>query len=112
MKLSRSGSFSPAEIGNPDYSKPPQLGGGTISAQASKIPADDQVITTHGIKHLIMNISNVSSAISAFQPAAPVKTAPKQRADNDGDSDDRAGAVLSAPAQSESAEGGKLNVLA
>jgi len=59
-----------------------------------------------------MNISNVSASASAYQPAASAKTAPKKRADNDGDADDRAGAVASAPAQPESAETSKLNVLA
>ena len=57
-----------------------------------------------------MNISNTSSAAKAYQPAAPVNAQPKQRADNDGDADDRAGAVASA--QSEAAESGRLNVLA
>jgi len=60
-----------------------------------------------------MNISNVSSA-TTYPPQAATSARPAPRADHDGDSDDRAGAVSSAaaPAQAEATEAGKLNVKA
>ena len=61
-----------------------------------------------------MNISNVSSASNTYQPQAPVNTRPKQAADHDGDSDDRAGSVSAAKtsAPAEAAESGTLDVKA
>jgi len=60
-----------------------------------------------------MNISNVSASAGTYQPPTTASTKPKSRADNDGDADDRAGAVSSAAAApAEVSESGKLNAVA